>query len=99
MPNDREFAARLRAFASAHLLPYLREVLAETTAMTKEEALERARAIADADQWGWLEPVNARREGNTWIVRTNYYGLGSYLELVFDDTTGDVISKRQFRSR
>jgi hypothetical protein len=75
--------------------------------MTREEAIEKARGIAEQEGWPWLEPVNAGlwedKERKTffskptsrkkWSVTTNYLNRGSNIKISFDAETGEILEK------
>ncbi len=65
--------------------------------MTKQEAIARAKMVADERGWKWLEPIEARRARRWWIgkpvwmVRSNSQSLGANARIVLDDTSGAVV--------
>ena len=65
--------------------------------MTREDAIARARALADERGWTWLEPVAARRERawlvgkRRWTVITNIEQIGASVRVVLDDATGAIV--------
>jgi hypothetical protein len=68
--------------------------------MTREEAIQRARAIADAEGWRWEEPVEATSRQRwvfwgpvEWEIVTNVGMRGCNVRIAIDSTTGDVIRK------
>ena len=75
------------------------------TTMTKEEAIEKAKQIAEEENWQWLEPSGAtyvtetkgwiRRTvvRNAWRVTTNAGRRGGNINIIFDADTGEVIGK------
>jgi hypothetical protein len=68
--------------------------------MTREEAIEAARALAHQNAWPWREPVLAVRRRRwlvgrlVWQVRSNADALGANACFVIDDATGRVIGAR-----
>ena len=66
--------------------------------MTRDEAIARARALAQERGWTWHEPVNADL-GRAWVVlgarrwtvTSNAGSLGTNVHVVLDDATGAVI--------
>jgi hypothetical protein len=65
--------------------------------VTREDAIARARALADERGWTWLEPVGARR-GRAWLVgkrrwtvTTNIEHIGASVLVVLDDATGAIV--------
>ena len=63
--------------------------------MTREEAVRRAKEIAAAKSWTWLEPSTATRSrawffGRArWTVVSNAESRGSSARVVVDDVTGE----------
>lgn len=76
------------------------------TRLTREEAIELARAAAtEGIGPGWDEPMGAEaigagamREGNTrrivWTVMTNASARGGHVRVKIDDATGEVVELR-----
>ena len=68
------------------------------TGMTCEEAVGRAKEIAAAKGWTWLEPSTATRArawflGRArWTVVSNAESRGSSARVVVDDATGAVLA-------
>lgn len=64
--------------------------------MTRDEAIARARELAKARGWTWLEPVAATRARHwllgrrRWTVRSNANSRGCSVRVVFDDATGKI---------
>jgi hypothetical protein len=68
--------------------------------MTQEEAIAKAKALADEHGWPWLLPVVAIRRRllfvcgpATWHVRSNADSLGCNVNVHFNDKTGEVTTK------
>lgn len=67
--------------------------------MTREEALAKARAVAEQEGWAWTEPADAtfRRawfgKGGRWEIFSNAKGLGAKARVVIDAETGEVLEK------
>ncbi|MGH7675317.1 MAG: PepSY domain-containing protein [Gemmatimonadales bacterium] len=69
--------------------------------MTQEEAIDRAKQVADEQGWGWAEPVMARLsrpwfglgKGGKWEIFSNVQRRGGNVRVVIDAQTGDVLEK------
>ncbi len=67
--------------------------------MTESEAVQRAREIAEAKGWAWVEPSTScfRRAwfggGGKWQIFSNASGLGAKVRIVIDDATGTVLEE------
>jgi len=66
--------------------------------MTRDEALQIARAIAEEKDWSWLEPAEARASRRflifgkrTWHIYTNAECLGCNISIGIDDETGAIL--------
>jgi len=67
--------------------------------MTEAKAVARAREIAQAKGWAWVEPATALfrcgwfgRPGK-WEISSNAKGLGARVHIVLDDSTGAVLKE------
>jgi len=62
-------------------------------AITEQEAIERARRIAEEQGWAWLEPVRARRTGRGWEVFSNVLKRGGNVRVLVDRQSGEILEK------
>jgi hypothetical protein len=67
--------------------------------MTETEAIERAMAEVKQLGWHWSEPIGAHLVGQNWVIRTNYLGKGSYVEIILDSNTKEVVETRDVNTR
>jgi hypothetical protein len=73
--------------------------------MTQEEAIERARQVAEAEGWPWLERIDAdiRKTGIfgsgplMWQITTHSPNLGGNAIICIDDETGQILRKEYYR--
>jgi len=76
--------------------------------MDENSAIEKARQVAEKENWPWLEPVSAslteekvgkfklfsqRPIRQVWNVRTHVYKFGGNVRIKIDNETGEVIEK------
>ena len=76
--------------------------------MDEKHAIEKARQVAEQENWPWLEPVSAslneekvggiklfahRPVRKIWNVRTHGHNFGGNIRIKLDDETGEVIEK------
>jgi len=65
--------------------------------MTSDEAITKARALAEHEGWLFREPASARlvtRSGQRrWEVMSNAHALGAKVRVVLDADSGEVIDK------
>jgi hypothetical protein len=68
--------------------------------MTSEEAIEKAREIADAEGWSWRTPVAVSVRRRYYLVgpreihvTTGAGSLGASVRVVFDAETGAVVQR------
>ncbi len=67
--------------------------------ITEADAIARAREVASAEGWAWVEPAQAtlRRAwfggGGKWEIHSNAHGLGAKARVVLDAVTGEVLDK------
>ena len=76
--------------------------------MDEKSAIEKARQVAEQENWPWLEPVSAslteekvgkfklftqRPMRKVWNVRTHVHNFGGNIRIKIDDETGEVIGK------
>jgi hypothetical protein len=67
--------------------------------ITEADAIGRARKVAEAEGWAWVEPAQAtlRRAwfggGGKWEIQSNARGLGAKARVVLDAVTGAVLDK------
>ena len=65
--------------------------------MTSDQAIDRAKAFADARGWTWREPINAETYRPwfvmplRWRVVSNYDAIGMNVRVEIDDATGEVL--------
>ena len=68
--------------------------------MTAEEARARAQQIAEAEGWPFLDPVSISfrkrwfKRGGIWTIFTHSNTMGSNVEIVIDDVSGEVLNKK-----
>jgi hypothetical protein len=67
--------------------------------MTEQEAIARAREIAAAKGWAWVEPAQPTfhrgwfgRSGK-WEIFSNARGLGAKVRVMIDDATGAILEE------
>ena len=66
--------------------------------MTSDQAIDRAKAIADERGWTWREPMHAETYRPwfvlplRWRVVSNYQARGMHVRIEIDDATGEVLS-------
>ena len=66
--------------------------------MTSDQAIDRAKAIADERGWTWREPIHAETYRPwfvlplPWRVVSNYQARGMNVRIEIDDATGEVLS-------
>ena len=67
--------------------------------ITEQEAIDRAKQVAEAQGWGWAEPAYASLsrlwfgKGGKWEIFSNARGLGTKVRVVIDAQTGAVLEK------
>ena len=67
--------------------------------MNEEEAVARARRVAEEEGWAWVEPARAALrkpwlgQGGKWEVFSNAKGFGAKTRVVIDAATGEVLDK------
>jgi hypothetical protein len=67
--------------------------------MTEQEAIDRAKQVAEEQGWAWVEPAHAAwrpawfRKGGKWEIFSNAHGLGAKARVVIDSRTGAVLEK------
>ncbi len=69
--------------------------------ITEHEAIDRAKQVAEAQGWGWAEPVLATLyrpwfglgKGGKWEVFSNVQRVGGNVRVVIDALTGEVLEK------
>lgn len=69
--------------------------------MTEQEAIERAKQVAQEQGWGWAEPVLATLyrpwfgfgKGGKWEIFSNVQRRGGNARVVIDAETGAVLEK------
>jgi len=67
--------------------------------ISEEEAISRARKIAEEQGWAWVDPALAIfraawfGEGGKWEILSNAHGLGAKARVVIDGETGAVLAK------
>jgi hypothetical protein len=66
--------------------------------MSRDEAIRIARAAAESEGWGWLEPVSAdyraaSPQGAVWEVESNILSCGANVRILLDDATGAILEK------
>ena len=72
--------------------------------MSKDEAIARAKALAEKQGWAWREPVHAETYrpwlvgALRWRVVSNYGFRGGNVRVELDDTTGNIM-KGQYLPR
>jgi hypothetical protein len=72
--------------------------------MSKDEAIARAKALAEKQGWAWREPVHAETYrpwligAPRWRVVSNYGFRGGNVRVELDDGTGDIM-KSQYLPR
>ena len=66
--------------------------------MTKDEAIQIAKTVAEKEDWPWREPVFATRQRTffffgpaTWYVTTNADQRGGNVNVYIADATGEVL--------
>lgn len=65
--------------------------------MTKQEAVEKAQAVALARGWPWEAPVNIKRfrpfllGSPRWEILANASARGCNVRIILDDATGEVV--------
>jgi len=69
--------------------------------MTRDEVIQRAQAVTEAEGWPWREPIHVERvqQGlivgrSAWHVMTNATYRGGNVNIWIDDQSGDVTKKR-----
>lgn len=62
--------------------------------MTSEEALHKAKALAEREGWLFREPARVQRVAHhRWEVISNAQGLGAKVRVVIDARSGEVLEK------
>jgi hypothetical protein len=67
--------------------------------MSEEEAIVRAKHVAQEQGWAWVEPADATLhrawfgKGGKWTIFSNAHGLGAKARVVIDALTGEVLEK------
>jgi hypothetical protein len=67
--------------------------------INEQEAIERAKQIAEEQGWIWVEPAEAiwhpawSGSGGKWEIFSNARGLGAKARVVIDAQTGAVLEK------
>ena len=68
--------------------------------MIADEALACAKEVAQKEGWPFLEPVTVTfkkrwfNRGGVWTIFTHSNIMGSNVEVVLDDRTGAILSKK-----
>jgi hypothetical protein len=67
--------------------------------ISEQEAISRAKKIAEEQGWAWVEPALATYraawfgKAGKWEIFSNAHGLGAKARVVLDGQTGAVIEK------
>ena len=62
--------------------------------MTSDEAIARAKALAEREGWPFREPASARLvTQHRWEVLSNAHSLGVKVRVVIDAHSGEIIDK------
>jgi hypothetical protein len=62
--------------------------------VTKQEAIEIARRVCKDAELAWFEPIDIRRTGEEWVIRTHVGYQGSNALVRIDCNSGKLIEKR-----
>lgn len=70
--------------------------------MNEQDAIFRAKRIADEQGWTWIEPAiasldNGQSAQALWRVCSNAQGMGCIVSVDLDDRTGDVVGQSYLR--
>lgn len=62
--------------------------------MTSEEAIAKAKALAEHEGWFFREPASTRLiSAHRWEVLSNAHALGAKVRVIIDARSGEIIDK------